>query len=185
MLYRPGLQSQRIHCRQNTDAPLPGRAGIGAFPEQSEEQPRRGADATAPGRLYAVSCGRAQEPDYTRCRSPQGRHRRQRGSAGCFLLRTSQSHFRGRVQLTRVSSGGLLAEKESEAGCTGRLRPASEECGTPEKRRSELSHRAAAGTARLLRHQSTVQSRGIQKAGHSRKIYAYRHPDEGKHRLLF
>lgn len=72
--------------------------------------------------------------DYTRCRSPQGRHRRQRGSAGCFLLRTSQSHFRGRVQLTRVSSGGLLAEKESEAGCTGRLRPASEECGTPEKR---------------------------------------------------
>lgn len=110
---------------------------------------------------------------------------RQRGSAGCFLLRTSQSHFRGRVQLTRVSSGGLLAEKESEAGCTGRLRPASEECGTPEKRRSELSHRTTAGTARLLRHQSAVQSRGIQKAGHSRKIYAYRHPDEGKHRLLF
>lgn len=60
MLYRPGLQSQRIHCRQNTDAPLPGRAGAGTFPEQSEEQPRRGADATAPGRLYAVSCGRAQ-----------------------------------------------------------------------------------------------------------------------------
>lgn len=78
-----------------------------------------------------------------------------------------------------------LQKKKSEAGCTGRLRPASEECGTPEKRRSELSHRAAAGTARLLRHQSTVQSRGIQKAGHSRKIYAYRHPDEGKHRLLF
>ena len=152
MLYRPGLQSQRIHRRQNTDAPLPGRAGAGTFPEQSEEQPRRGADATAPGRLYAVSCGRAQEPDYTRCRSPQGRYRRQRGSAGCFLLRTSQSHFRGRVQLTRVSSGGLLAEKESEAGCTGRLRPASEECGTLEKRRSELSHRATAGTARLLRH---------------------------------
>ena len=83
---------------------------------------------------------------------PQGRHRRQRGSAGCFLLRTSQSHFRGRIQLTRVSSGGLLAEKEPEVGCTGRLRPASEECGTPEKRRSELSHRATAGTARLLRH---------------------------------
>ena len=40
MLYRPGLQSQRIHRRQNTDAPLPGRAGAGAFPEQSEEQPR-------------------------------------------------------------------------------------------------------------------------------------------------
>ena len=28
-----------------------------------------------------------------------------------FLLRTSQSHFRGRVQLTRVSSGGYLQKK--------------------------------------------------------------------------
>lgn len=65
---------------------------------------------------------------------------------------THDSYFQLPELPSTVSSGGLLAEKEPEVGCTGRLRPASEECGTPEKRRSELSHRATAGTARLLRH---------------------------------